>query len=108
MQKDKRREDMKKSKKCVNVVFAVLVLAHAFTLYGCGKRESDSSQEDYEDYISIEDSEDSYIWNESAFKIDFEGDESTELNGRIESISPADTSMLVANTTEGKLFLLNL
>lgn len=105
---------MKKSKKCVNVVFAVLVLAHAFTLYGCGKKESDSSQEDYEDYISIEDSiedledsEDSYIWSESAFEIDFEGDESVELNGKIESISPSSTSMLVVNTTEGKLFLLD-
>lgn len=105
---------MKKSKKCVNVVFAVLVLAHVFTLYGCGKKESDSSQEDYEDYISVEDSiedsedgEDSYIWSESAFKVDFEGDESAELNGKIESISPAGTSMLVANTTEGKLFLLD-
>lgn len=104
MQKDKKRENMKKSKKCVNVVFAVLVLAHAFTLYGCGKKESDSSQEDYEDYISIENSEDSNIWSESAFKIDFEGDESAELNGKIESISPARTSMLIADTTEGKLF----
>ncbi len=111
---------MKKSKKYVNAVFAVLVLAHAFTLYGCGKKESDSSQEDYEDYISIEDSivdsedgedsedsGDAYVWSESAFKVDFEGDESAELNGKIESISPAGTLMLVANTTEGKLFLLD-
>ncbi|MBD5547890.1 MAG: hypothetical protein HDQ97_10900 [Lachnospiraceae bacterium] len=101
---------MKKSKKSVNAVFAVLVLAHVFTLYGCGRKESDSSQEDYEDYIGIEDSEDSedsYIWSESVFKINFEGDENAELNGKIESVSPAGTSMLVANTTEGKLFLLD-
>lgn len=97
-------------KKCVNVVLAVLVLAHVFTLYGCGKKESDSSQEDYEDYIDIEDledGEDAYTWRESVFKVDFEGDESAELNGKIESISPASASMLVANTTGGKLFLLD-
>lgn len=101
-----------KNKKFVTVAFAVLLSANVFLLDGCGTKESEVMQEDYEDYADIgyieyiEDSDDSDIGTESVIKINFEGEEGAELNGKIESFSPSDTSLLIASTTEENLFLL--
>lgn len=101
---------MKKNKKFVTMAFAVLLSANVFLVDGCGKKESEVMQEDYEDYADIgyiEDSDDSDIGSESVIKINFEGEEGAELNGKIESITPSGTGLLIANTTEGNLFLLD-
>lgn len=48
---------MRKAKKYLNAVLAVLVFVHVFSLEGCGKKENDIPQEDYGDYTDIEGSE---------------------------------------------------
>lgn len=103
------------NKKFVTMAFAVLLSANVFLVDGCGKKESEVVQQNYEDYGDYEDyadigyiegSDDSYTGTDSVIKINFEGEEGAELNGKIESFIPSDTSLLVANTTDGNLFLL--
>lgn len=106
-----------KNKKFVTVALAVLLSANVFLVDGCGKKEADVVQHDYEDYAGdygeyadsgyLDDSDDSYTGTDSVIKINFEGEEGAELNGKIESITPSGTGLLIANTTEGNLFLLD-
>ncbi len=114
---------MKKFRIGLNTVLTVWLLTGILLLNGCGKKEDDSlsTMEDHSYSETLkertEEAEETAVAEESAktdilmeagdvIKLNFEGTDSVELNGKMQSMILADTDWIVANTTEGKLFLL--
>lgn len=115
---------MKKSKIRFNAVLAILLLTVIWSLGGCGKKENDYSiseslegaresegLEESEETEGLEEldelGEDESAGASEAVKVNFEGNDSAELNGKIESMIMADTSFIVVHTTDDDLFLLS-
>lgn len=113
---------MKRLKICRGILTAALLSAYLLSLCGCGKKDvnentadtvavrddrhetdepaSDAGETDYEAYMDS-------VESDTPVRIEIEGDNADALNGKIASISPADTSYVAASTTDGSLFLLN-
>ncbi len=111
---------MKKFRIFLNTAWTVWLLAGILLLNGCGKKEdeglsaiednsySENLAEITEETAKAEEPAGTDMSMEAGdvIKLNFEGTDSDELNGKIQSMIPADTDRIVAITTEGKLFLL--
>ncbi len=117
----------------VNAVFAVTLSVGIMSLTGCGGKAGGSTQEtknnvpdryeeaedpaaeweesgDYEDSDDYADliggDDDSGMSGGPAYKINLEGNDSAELDGKIASIVPTGSGCVIANTAAGDLFFM--
>lgn len=81
------------------------LLLVVWVLTGCGKREDEDQQKDWEN--TMEDAESSTgSWRGDVYQFELEGKNADALNGKIASILLADDSWVYASTADGSLFML--
>lgn len=114
--------------KRISVTALLLLFSAAFVFGGCGKKEKDSAEKedvalqdaeegDFEEESGADEEEQDAALEDtehfsdvagvagSAVQLTFEGETAGALNGKIAAIAPCQTDCMIAQTTDGNLFL---